>query len=176
MSVDVLISVIWIAVEPMERRRTVGTSFIDPLDPDAMIVPLTDSCSSPNMGIFTGIIIAYKSIIILGGAALAVLTQKVNIAALNDSRQIGLCIYTVALVTGIVMPLLYFVGGNSNVSFVFGGVALWFNTTSVIAILFFHKVYTVWTGKHEEKTMTMGTRSNARSSARSSAGGIKTAV
>lgn len=77
LSLDVIVSVIWILVEPMERLRTLGVSYSDPNDADILIVPVVDSCSSPNMAMFTGVVIAYKSLLIIGGATLAVLTQKV---------------------------------------------------------------------------------------------------
>lgn len=63
--------------------------------------------------------------------------------------------------TSIVIPLLFFVRDKVTVNFVFSGFALWFCTSSVIAILFLHKMYMVHTGGHEEQTKTTATNNSA---------------
>lgn len=52
------------------------------------------------------------------------------------------------------IPLLFFVRDKVTVNFVFSSFSLWFCTSSVIAILFLHKMYMVYSGAHEEQTKT----------------------
>ena len=109
--------------------------------------------SSEHIEVFTGIVIVYKGIFIVFGAALAALTRKVNIKALNDRREIGLCIYTVALVAIIIMPMVGLVE-NPKVKYAFSAFALWFITTILIGLLFGRKMMVVYSGRHAEDTVS----------------------
>ena len=153
--IDVLIVAIWSLIEPMQRHREHSPTLVpDETDADLILYEhVEDTCSSPNMTAFIGIVLLYKGIFIVFGAALAVLTRNVNISALNDSREIALCIYTVALVSIIVIPMVNLID-NAIVKYAFSSISLWFVTTAVIVLLFGRKMWNVHTGQHVRHTMT----------------------
>lgn len=78
----------------------------------------------------------------LYGALLAFQTRDVAIPALNDSKQIGLAIYTSAMIAVVIVPIDMFVLQDSQVatSFILTSFATFFAFTSMLLILFVPKV------------------------------------
>jgi len=153
--IDFIILVCWFAVEPLERKTVLGSSHADPNNEKVIIQSAVDTCYSPNKSVFVTILVGYKLFVIMFGAFLAFSTRTINIPAMNDSREIGLAIYTVAIITGICFPLQGFLISQPNVHYILTGMAIWLSTTSIIIVLFGPKMYHIKNGTHKEQHSTM---------------------
>ena len=98
-------------------------------------------CQCEYQSQWTGCLYAYKGLLLAYGLLLAWETRNVTYAALNDSKYIGMSVYSVVMCTAIAAPLRLAVTQN-NVSVSYTLLALSINmcTTSTLALLFVPKV------------------------------------
>ncbi|SPQ94268.1 unnamed protein product (mitochondrion) [Plasmodiophora brassicae] len=154
--VDSIILVVWMSSWPITTVSTTLPSYPNPADPSNSIVyPFVLSCTSTNMGTFLTTIYVYKGLLIGIGATLALKTSHVNIPALNDSKQIGLAIYTSGLISVMVIPILGFIQpGQPDASLLLSGFAIFLATTATLLILFVPKIMAVASGTAQLQTET----------------------
>ncbi|XXQ31077.1 G-protein coupled receptors family 3 profile domain-containing protein [Plasmodiophora brassicae] len=153
---DFVVLVVWMSTWPITTVVTTLPSYPNPADPsDSLINPFVLSCTSTNMSTFLTTIYVYKGLLVGVGAILALKTSHVNIPALNDSRQIGLAIYTSGLISVIVIPILGFIQpGQPDASLLLGGFAIFLATTATLLILFVPKIVAVFSGIAQQQTET----------------------
>lgn len=86
----------------------------------------------------------------------SVRTRHVNIPALNDSKQIGIAIYTTGLICCIVIPVLSFIQVDQpDATFLMSSAAIVFLAVSTLATLFVPKIVAVYTGTADAQTKTV---------------------
>lgn len=83
----------------------------------------------------------YKGLLLAFGTFLAWETRHVRIAALNDSREIGFCVYNVVVICVFGVPVYHLLSANqSNLRFLISSSLIIFCTTLVLCIVFIPKV------------------------------------
>ncbi|XXQ39386.1 G-protein coupled receptors family 3 profile domain-containing protein [Plasmodiophora brassicae] len=155
-AIDVVIICVWAIVDPITTLVTDLPSIPDDLDPDNSIVqPYISRCNSVHYDTFLGTIYGVKGIIIIWGAFLSARTSHVTIPALNDSKQIGLAIYTTGLISLSIVPGLEFLSPEQvTVQFIMASMAVIVGLFANIAILFVPKIQAVISGRHAKLTKT----------------------
>jgi gamma-aminobutyric acid type B receptor len=156
---DALLLLTWFLTEPPARLEAVGQPYM--VTEDLWRQDASVSCSSEHYRLFTTINLVYKGAVMLGGAFLAIQTRAVRIPALNDSREIGMAIYTVALVSTLVFSVNGFVA-DVNALAILEAAALFFNTTATMAFLFALKLLQVHRGVGDEGTRSVASNNTTQ--------------
>ena len=117
------------------------------LDPPSIILrsdPLVSNvlrsvCSS-NTSIYLAIVLVFNGIMLIPGVILAYLTRNVP-KSVNESKTIGVSIYTITLILVITIPLLIFLSSFPTAGVVIQAVATWLILTSTLLLLFLPKIF-----------------------------------
>lgn len=148
--IDAVILLNWYFVDP----PTMQLISLPPIQQslDVVEMPRLQRCVSSMQSTFSFIMLAYKAGLVLFGAYLAFNTRHVSVPAFNDSRYIGLSIYTVSIVSFVTLPVLNFLSeqDSQNVRFGLVSLAIFFLTTVSLLILFGVKIVAVMTGSQDE--------------------------
>lgn len=98
-------------------------------------------CYSPNQGYWIASLYVYKGLLLAFGTFLAWETRHVTIPALNDSKNIGACIYNVVVVCVFGVPLAHVLPTEqATVLFVLESCLIIFCTAVCQCIIFVPKV------------------------------------
>ncbi|XP_077978695.1 gamma-aminobutyric acid type B receptor subunit 2-like [Glandiceps talaboti] len=153
---DMVIAIAWIVIDPMyDMIRIVAVQeFSDENAHDFVYIYESRSCNSVYSLYWTIGLYIYKCILLLLGVFLAWEIRSVQVAALNESRQIALSIYVVALVAFISAPVQYFIDDVSFL-FAFTGFAIFLATSVVLCTAFVPLIITLRRNPDEVKTSIM---------------------
>jgi hypothetical protein len=123
---------------PQFLQASVGTAIID-TTAQLRVLPITEACSSKNQNA----LVTSLGIIFLGLALrasyMAYLTRKVNIAEINDSKEVGLCIYNI-LLFGTASFLVSSAISSPDAVYLSTAVPIWLISTGLIALLYYPKM------------------------------------
>lgn len=119
--------------------------------PSEELVRVRRRCTSDHLDVFVLCIAGYKSVLMLVSAVLAWKTRHVDIAALNDSRQIGQSIHS-TLVIGLVGLPAFWLVESSTARYLIQQVSLVLAVASIMSLLFVSKVRAVLRGKGAKQT------------------------
>jgi gamma-aminobutyric acid type B receptor len=90
---------------------------------------------------FDSTALSFAGLLLLFGIFFTWETRKVTIEALNDSKQIGLCIYNVMVMSTITLPLVSLLSADQvSISFGVFSVAVLLCTTTTLSLVFGPKV------------------------------------
>ncbi|XP_070571218.1 gamma-aminobutyric acid type B receptor subunit 2-like [Ptychodera flava] len=137
--VDVITIALWELVDPLtaviretpERPVELG---------DNIYVYQVALCQSAHMAYWLGFIYSSKTILLLFGVFLAWETRKITVAALNDSRYIGICVYNVVILSCLGAPVAYFLQYETATSYGIRSALVITGTTVTQCLVFFPKV------------------------------------
>uniref|UniRef100_A0A7E4VF70 G_PROTEIN_RECEP_F3_4 domain-containing protein n=1 Tax=Panagrellus redivivus TaxID=6233 RepID=A0A7E4VF70_PANRE len=127
--IDMLIILVWIVVDPLQRKEQ-RFSLQDPpadTEEDIKLLPILELCESNHQEMWIALILGYKCLLLVFGLFLAYESRNLKLRYINDSRFVGLSIYNVAilsLVTGPVVTLLIPSRGDANFAFLSATVLL----------------------------------------------------
>ncbi|CEO97693.1 hypothetical protein PBRA_005807 [Plasmodiophora brassicae] len=153
--VDVVLLGTWMIKEPMTMALETHPTYVDPAAPTTRtITPQQAYCYSPNRSSFVIAVIAYKGAILIMGSWISLQTSSVEIEALNDSKQIGLCIYSSSLIAILTIPLISFINAQPSITLLATTLAVFILLSSTLAILFIPKLIVVKSGKSQTQTIT----------------------
>uniref|UniRef100_A0A1I7VEK2 Gamma-aminobutyric acid type B receptor subunit 2 n=1 Tax=Loa loa TaxID=7209 RepID=A0A1I7VEK2_LOALO len=110
-----------------------------------MIAPEIEHCQSDNSVIFEAIILGIKGLLMLLGCFLAWETRRVNVPALNDSKYIGMSVYSVVVTCLLGLPLVYILKDRINEAHILGSLFIIFCTTLILCLVFVPKFTTIFT-------------------------------
>ena len=99
-----------------------------------------EQCYSAHKTIWLGVLYAYKGALLLFGVFLAWETRKVKVAALNDSRYIGMSVYNVVILSVIGVPVSMVIEDSQNAAFAMTALLIIFCTTVTVCLVFVPKV------------------------------------
>ncbi|XP_063684939.1 gamma-aminobutyric acid type B receptor subunit 2-like isoform X2 [Bolinopsis microptera] len=85
--------------------------------------------------------IVYKGLLLIFGAFIAFQTRNITIPALNDSKYIGISIYTIVVVFTIAGPVSFFLQSQPELLFGIQAAGIIFTTTIMICLVFIPKAY-----------------------------------
>ncbi|VDK68913.1 unnamed protein product [Litomosoides sigmodontis] len=105
-----------------------------------MIAPEIEHCRSDNSVIFEVIILGIKGLLMLLGCFLAWETRRVNVPALNDSKYIGMSVYSVVVTCLLGLPLVYILKDRVNEARILGSLFIIFCTTLILCLVFVPKI------------------------------------
>ncbi|XP_032222381.2 gamma-aminobutyric acid type B receptor subunit 2 isoform X2 [Nematostella vectensis] len=117
--------------------------------------PYIEYCSCDHVMEWKGVILAYKGLLLILGAFLAWETRNVTIPALNDSRNIGVSVYTVVLSCVVGLPVVLVVKDMPDFTYGLGACVCIICTTITLCLMFIPKILAL--GKPEEESSTLQT-------------------
>ncbi|XP_077978696.1 gamma-aminobutyric acid type B receptor subunit 1-like [Glandiceps talaboti] len=154
---DIAITVCWIVIDPMASNIGVlrTESFTDTNGHDFLYIYETRYCFSKYAVFWMIGMYAYKATLLLLGVFLAWEIRSVQIQALNESRQIALSVYVVALVSFISVPVEYFMDDDVTFVYAFIGGSVCLANTVVLGLAFVPKMVSLTKDPDTVKTSTL---------------------
>ncbi|XP_077990424.1 gamma-aminobutyric acid type B receptor subunit 2-like [Glandiceps talaboti] len=157
---DLLILMLWTAIDQPLVRTTEYPAYPDPSGRDILIIPLVNECKSQHDAVWYAILIGYKGIVLVFGVFLAWETRKVQYSHLNDSRYIGFAVYNVTVMCCVGVPTTMFLNPmQRDLQFILSAVCIIFSTTMTLCIVFVPKIndYVDSSRAIEDQSMSMRT-------------------
>ncbi|XP_077980802.1 gamma-aminobutyric acid type B receptor subunit 2-like [Glandiceps talaboti] len=154
---DIITSVTWIIVDSMyDTIHVLRTEMVtDENGHDFRYVYMAHNCYSKYSMIWVTILFIYKTSLLVFGVFLAWEIRSVKIKSLNESRQIALSVYVVALVSFIYAPVQYFMDDNVTFIYVFTSISIFAANTIVLGLAFVPKIRALRRNEDEVNTSTM---------------------
>ncbi|ELU05003.1 hypothetical protein CAPTEDRAFT_200435 [Capitella teleta] len=139
--IDTLLLVAWLLINPLHWDLTELPDELNENDPGLVIRPRVYVCSSENSVYWSGVMYGMKALLVIFGIFFAWETRKVTIEALNDSRQIGLCVYNVMIMSAVGVPLVSLLSVH-QVSIAYGvtALAIFLGATTTLVLVFGSKM------------------------------------
>lgn len=138
--VDLVILIPWSVVQPLRKVESRQEASAESTQ-DKIVTYIHTTCSHPNEIYWYMAEYIVKGLLLVFGAFLAWETRKVTIPALNDSKLIGFCIYNIAVVCALAVPVVHGVGQDKpTLTYLLVGLFVSLCTTLVLCILFIPKV------------------------------------
>lgn len=138
--VDIIYLTVWQVTDPMTRTvREFPQESLDS-DLDVQLVTQLELCESKETYRWLGILCGYKGLLLLFGAFLAWETRNVTIAALNDSKYIGMSVYNVFILCVIGAPISLAMREQPDASFSIASVCIIICTSITLCLVFIPKV------------------------------------
>ncbi|KAJ3114335.1 hypothetical protein HDU96_002255 [Phlyctochytrium bullatum] len=171
LAIDAIILASWLAKDPtlvIEMANSNGDLFL--------------ACSSGSQSAqtrYNSVIVVYKVAMTLATLYLGMKVRYITSSSFNESKYIVLCIYTISVISIILIPLIYL---GDSISFMvrqlFAGVIAAFLCTSTAAILFGPKLLVIYKGKSNAVGGSFISTSvtNSQASDEGSGSGAKTGV
>ncbi|KAL5007636.1 hypothetical protein ScPMuIL_016442 [Solemya velum] len=138
--VDTIILVLQELIDPMSIREHQLPTELHAEDNDVEIHPYFLECTSRNGFYFESTLYIIQGVLLAFGSFLAWETRKVHIDALNDSYQIGVCIYNVVVLSALGVALSFAL--DAQVELIYGFISgfIILGTTLTQLIVFVPKV------------------------------------
>ncbi|XP_077992097.1 gamma-aminobutyric acid type B receptor subunit 2-like [Glandiceps talaboti] len=159
--IDVVILSVWQIMDPMKRMTEELIMFDDPDVANQMILPISEYCSCDNLTYWMGALYCYKGLLLIFGTFLAWETRKVTIAALNDSKYIGMSVYNVIILCLIGASVSPIIKHNANAAFAFLAAIDIFCNSVTLLMVFIPKIISVCKYPEGQAVTTMKTRTAA---------------
>ncbi|EFO20901.1 metabotropic GABA-B receptor subtype 2 [Loa loa] len=140
--VDLISLTLWARISPFTFHVNQLAIFYSD---NKMIAPEIEHCQSDNSVIFEAIILGIKGLLMLLGCFLAWETRRVNVPALNDSKYIGMSVYSVVVTCLLGLPLVYILKDRINEAHILGSLFIIFCTTLILCLVFVPKFTTIFT-------------------------------
>ncbi|KAJ8044510.1 Gamma-aminobutyric acid type B receptor subunit 1 [Holothuria leucospilota] len=139
-------------------------TIIDPLEPESYEIDLYNYILHCNCKFFNAWAIllgAYKGLILVIGVFLAWETRNVEISALNDSKSIGLCIYTTTLLCVIGIATAFPFPNVPGYQYIVTSTCMLFCVTFVLLVVFVPKIRNIHKSpKFDRKSSTTSLHSS----------------
>ncbi|VIO96229.1 Uncharacterized protein BM_BM7432 [Brugia malayi] len=135
--VDLVSLALWARISPFTFHVNQLAIFYSD---NKMIAPEIERCRSDNSVIFEAIILGIKGLLMLLGCFLAWETRRVNVPALNDSKYIGMSVYSVVVTCLLGLPLVYILKDRVNEAHILGSLFIIFCTTLILCLVFVPKI------------------------------------
>eukprot|EP00211_Chloroparvula_japonica_P000800 CAMPEP_0119147438 /NCGR_PEP_ID=MMETSP1310-20130426/40357_1 /TAXON_ID=464262 /ORGANISM="Genus nov. species nov., Strain RCC2339" /LENGTH=1050 /DNA_ID=CAMNT_0007139409 /DNA_START=120 /DNA_END=3272 /DNA_ORIENTATION=+ len=124
-------------------------------------------CSTDDIEIYAGVLIAYFGLLLLSGVVLAVLTRHVQ-TAYNESQFIALSIYNFFFLGCVGVPMFFLLDEEPEIRLIILVVLVGVACTGFLMLLFFPKMYIIYHGGQDEYDQKM---SSLRKTVGTSSGG-----
>ncbi|XP_031551226.1 gamma-aminobutyric acid type B receptor subunit 2-like [Actinia tenebrosa] len=159
--IDVIFLSLWFAYDPLQAHK-LKFNLMETTNNDKIYVPVLYQCTCQYKTYFLATMYVYKGILLLFGLFLAWETRNVTIAALNDSKYIGMSVYNVvtlscigAIVTTALDNTIHY-----EAPYAISSLCLIICTTATLLLVFVPKVYNFVMGTDDQSfntaTMTNG--------------------
>ncbi|KAM3720296.1 Gamma-aminobutyric acid type B receptor subunit [Dirofilaria immitis] len=135
--IDLISLALWARISPFTLHVNQLAIFYSD---NKMIAPEIERCRSDNSVIFEAIILGIKGLLMMLGCFLAWETRRVNVPALNDSKYIGMSVYSVVVTCLLGLPLVYILKDRVNEAHILGSFFIIFCTTLILCLVFVPKI------------------------------------
>ncbi|XP_071506418.1 gamma-aminobutyric acid type B receptor subunit 2-like [Diadema antillarum] len=149
--IDIIVILVWQLIDPLSVEVTVINFKTDPNRPNLIIKTEQHNCDSKHEQYFIWTLFIYKGLLLVFGTFITWQTRNVSIPALNDSRYIGLSVYTVVIFSALGVPLSFLLAENSSYSYAIIAGLILFCTTLTLSLLFLPKVFSIIHGYAPEE-------------------------
>ncbi|XP_072035731.1 gamma-aminobutyric acid type B receptor subunit 2-like [Amphiura filiformis] len=155
--IDVVISTLWQALDPLmvdeiDLRERRGLE-----NANQRIVSYTEQCSSNYLVYWLGVLFVFKGLLLLFGTFLAWEIRKVTFEALNDSKQIGICVYNTIVLCTVGVSVCFLIQDDTEALFIFTSCIIIFCATFTLVVLFVPKMISVYTKPEGTQNPTQNT-------------------
>ncbi|XP_048580752.1 gamma-aminobutyric acid type B receptor subunit 2-like isoform X2 [Nematostella vectensis] len=135
--VDVVYLSVWQILDPLTSVLRQSTT--QDLE-DVVVVVQVRHCESADTYRWLGVLCGYKGLLLLFGAFLAWETRRVTIAALNDSKYIGMSVYNVFVLCVIGVPMSLVMRDHPDACYAIVAISIIFCTSITLCLVFIPKV------------------------------------
>ncbi|XP_052284779.1 gamma-aminobutyric acid type B receptor subunit 2-like [Dreissena polymorpha] len=138
--IDFIILIPWTTVFPFSSEKQI--KMMDTLDNNLIDAEVIVYCHNTKQVYWFITMYVYKGLLLAFGTFLAWETRNVTVEELNDSRNIGACIYSVVVVCLIGVPLQHILPTDQiNPAYVLETCILLFSTTTCACVIFLPKIH-----------------------------------
>ncbi|KAL4710596.1 hypothetical protein ACJJTC_003232 [Scirpophaga incertulas] len=148
--IDGLVVTLWAALDPMERHLKNLTVEISADDRGILYQPQIEVCKSQNTTGWLCALYAYKGLLLLVGVYMAWETRHVKISALNDSKYIGISVYSVVLTSTSVVVIGTIISERATLAYITITSLILITTTSTLCLLFLPKIIAIRTKSEDD--------------------------
>ncbi|XP_063357880.1 gamma-aminobutyric acid type B receptor subunit 2 [Cydia amplana] len=147
---DGLLVTLWAALDPMQRQLKNLTQEISAADRSVVYQPQIEVCKSQNTTGWLCALYAYKGLLLLVGVYMAWETRNVKISALNDSKYIGISVYSVVITSTSVVVIGTIISERATLAYITITSLILITTTSTLCLLFLPKIVAIRSSKTED--------------------------
>ncbi|XP_061729709.1 gamma-aminobutyric acid type B receptor subunit 2 [Cydia pomonella] len=147
---DGLLVTLWAALDPMQRQLKNLTQEISADDRSVVYQPQIEVCKSQNTTGWLCALYAYKGLLLLVGVYMAWETRNVKISALNDSKYIGISVYSVVITSTSVVVIGTIISERATLAYITITSLILITTTSTLCLLFLPKIVAIRSSKTED--------------------------
>ncbi|XP_063376857.1 gamma-aminobutyric acid type B receptor subunit 2 [Cydia fagiglandana] len=147
---DGLLVTLWAALDPMQRQLKNLTQEISANDRSVVYQPQIEVCKSQNTTGWLCALYAYKGLLLLVGVYMAWETRNVKISALNDSKYIGISVYSVVITSTSVVVIGTIISERATLAYITITSLILITTTSTLCLLFLPKIVAIRSSKTED--------------------------
>uniref|UniRef100_A0A915CDY3 G-protein coupled receptors family 3 profile domain-containing protein n=1 Tax=Parascaris univalens TaxID=6257 RepID=A0A915CDY3_PARUN len=134
---DVLTLALWAFISPFSFSVIqLATIYME----NKVIAPEIERCHSDESVVFEAIIFGTKGLLMILGCFLAWETRHVNVAALNDSKYIGMSVYNVVVMCTLGLSLAFILQDRVDEAYALTSFFIIFCTTLTLCLVFVPKV------------------------------------
>ncbi|XP_053612233.1 gamma-aminobutyric acid type B receptor subunit 2 isoform X2 [Plodia interpunctella] len=138
--IDGLIITLWAVVDPMERQLRNLTAEISDTDRSVVYQPQVEVCKSQNTTVWLSALYAYNGLLLVVGVYMAWETRHVKISALNDSKYIGISVYSVVITSASVVVIGTLLADRPTLAYISITTLILITTTSTLCLVFLPKI------------------------------------
>ncbi|CAH1794092.1 unnamed protein product [Owenia fusiformis] len=141
---DVLFLSLWAGLDPQKvRRRDLLKEYDE--NTDVLRIPYIYTCEARHKAYWLTAIYSSKGLLLMFGIFFAWQTRKVTLVALNDSKEIGLCVYNVMVMAAVGVPVVNFMD-SEQVDILYGleATCIILCTTVTLLLVFASKMYSIY--------------------------------
>ncbi|CAH0406806.1 unnamed protein product [Chilo suppressalis] len=148
--IDGMIVTLWATLDPMERHLKNLTIEISASDRSVVYQPQIEVCKSQNTTGWLCALYAYKGLLLLVGVYMAWETRHVKISALNDSKYIGISVYSVVITSTSVVVIGTIISERATLAYITITSLILITTTSTLCLLFLPKIIAIRTKSEDD--------------------------
>ncbi|XP_026489500.2 gamma-aminobutyric acid type B receptor subunit 2 isoform X3 [Vanessa tameamea] len=157
--IDGLIVTLWAILDPMERHLKNLTVEISSTDRSVVYQPQIEVCKSQNTTGWLCALYAYKGLLLIVGVYMAWETRNVEISALNDSKYIGISVYSVVITSASVVVIGTIISERATLAYITITSLILIATTSTLCLLFLPKIIAIRSKAEDDPVIqSMGLR------------------
>ncbi|CAG9129165.1 unnamed protein product [Plutella xylostella] len=157
--IDGLIVTLWATTDPMERQLKNLTVEMSPDDRSVVYQPQIEVCKSQNTTGWLLALYAYKALFLIVGVYMAWETRNVKISALNDSKYIGISVYSVVITSISVVVIGTIISERATLAYITITSLILITTTSTLCLLFLPKIIAIRSKSEDDPVIqSMGLR------------------
>ncbi|CAK1600618.1 unnamed protein product [Parnassius mnemosyne] len=157
--IDGMIVTLWAILDPMERHLKNLTIEISATDRSVEYQPQIEVCKSQNTTGWLCALYAYKGLLLIVGVYMAWETRNVKISALNDSKYIGISVYSVVITSTSVVVIGTIISERATLAYITITSLILTTTTSTLCLLFLPKIIAIRNKSEDDPVIqSMGLR------------------